>query len=89
MLSFSGKLKITRSYIGKKILKNKITAKDPYAVQSAFEKNIEYWRNLEINTTLFNNNRIQKSIYPLTDRNSLFIALSQNYYLNQLKINHE
>ena len=59
LLSFSGKLKITRSYIGKKILKNKITAKDPYAVQSAFEKNIEYWRNLEINTTLFNNNRIQ------------------------------
>mgnify|MGYP006161537611 CR=1 FL=1 len=85
MLSFSGKLKIIRFYLRKKVLKNKTTAKDPYAVNSAFEQNIEYWKNLDINTKLFNKDKINNNIEDRSNFATLAIVLGQVWYLNYIQ----
>lgn len=82
LLSLQGKIKIASSWLNKKIV-NKEKATDPYAVNTSFVNNSKFWKALAIDAALFNEENILKSINKMSQRDSLFIALSQAWFYNE------
>jgi asparagine synthase (glutamine-hydrolysing) len=84
LLSRNGKFRIVQSFLIKRMNRKIKSYGDPYAVHSAFGVNKAYWENLEIDSSLFNSNRIRGVVQKThNSRDSLFIALSQAYYYNE------
>ena len=81
LLSVWGNLKIGKSFINKKIHNNKLDENDNYSVNSSFRTNLTFWQNIGLNESLFNVKAFENGLnnFP-SNRNSLFIALSQAWY---------
>ncbi len=88
LLSLMGKLRIGKSYIRKKVLKKAPAGFDPYSVNGAFASNKAFWQKEKIDNTLFNRELILNAIDTLNNRDSLFVVLSQNYFINFLTQNN-
>ena len=85
LLTIPGKLRIVQGYVKKRIKKSKRNRlADPYSVQAAFAANKSFWKKFPLDEKLFDVARIQAHMETLSHRDSLFIVLSQNYYLHQM-----
>lgn len=82
ILSLMGKLKITHSYIQKKIKRKGMTSYDPYSVQKSFEYNKKFWKDVQPDNRFFNKNAFNKN---KDHSNAYSIALSQAWWYNRIK----
>lgn len=88
LLNFTGNLKLTKSFIYKKLKMKRKSISDPYSVNSAYHFNRSFWENQEVNGDIFNKIYIYKRIQnPLVRRDSLFIAISQAFFSNYFNNN--
>jgi len=85
LLNLQGKVKITGSFISKRIRKRFISPPDPFSVRAAFSFNKDFWENLLITPEIFNKQKIKQNIELGNDKNSLFIALSQVWFYNHIR----
>jgi asparagine synthase (glutamine-hydrolysing) len=84
LLSFEGMVKISGSFISKKIRQKIGSESDPFAVDGVYSVNKDFWQKLDVDPSLFNVTKLRKAIQtPCNRRDSLFIALSQAYYYNE------
>ncbi len=83
LLSFWGKLNITKSFIKKRVQINNKSF-DPYGVQTAFIQNLDFWNNLRDDTNLINMDFVKSKMDEKHLSDSLGIVLSQLWYINQL-----
>ncbi len=83
LLSFRGKLHITRGYVGKR-LKKQNPMYDPNGVREAWEQNRAFYENLPYDDSLFNRERVLSSQGPgYTDLKArLFSLIYLGNYLN-------
>ena len=86
LLSINGSFRIARAFYKRKLRGSKnMFGSDPYAVNSAFIHNMQVWKSLKPNETLFNPELMISSIDNFqATRDSLFTALSQAWYINHL-----
>lgn len=82
VLSSIGKLRITWSYINKKLKRKAMTAFDPYSVEKSFKYNKKFWEDIDIDDRYFNRNAFRKNIIH---SNAYSIALSQAWWYNHIK----
>lgn len=89
LLSFTGKLKIARSFFTKRYFSAKTGQEDPYGVIMAFRSNVDFWKSIPINDQLFDRACLKTSLNGVVEnRNSFFVALSQAWYVNHLTENY-
>lgn len=85
LLTLSGKLRISRSFFGKKFLSKSKSAEDPYGVGRAYMANLDFWNSIKIDEQLFNQEYFRHALDGnIPNRNSFFVALSQAWYYNQI-----
>jgi asparagine synthase (glutamine-hydrolysing) len=84
LITTCGKVNIAQSYFRKRMNKTKTTL-DPYSVDSAFAKNLPFYKSLIVSEELFNSKSIFDSLAVVKTRDSFFIALSQVFWVNYLK----
>lgn len=82
VLSLMGKLRITQSYIKKKLNKGKNSDYDPYSVHKSFEYNKKFWKNIKPDNQYFNEDIFKQKE---SHSNAFSIALSQAWWYNSIK----
>jgi len=83
LLSFAGKLNITKSFIEKRLRKD-IKSIDPYGVQTAFLQNFDFWNTLQDEMNMFDMEFVKSKMDEKHLSDSLGIVLSQLWYINQI-----
>jgi len=83
LLTLEGKINILKGYIKKRITRHNLLS-DPYGVRQSYIANCEYYRNIPIDTELFNYKLLDSN--PCENYNEIsFKLISLSYLLNQLK----
>ena len=82
LLTFRGKLNITKSYLRKKI-ENKESRIDPYGLLDSYQKNLSFFKSVKIDRTLFCEKGFTKALDSGKFRDDFSIALSQAFYSNR------
>jgi hypothetical protein len=82
-MSINGKIKITKSFFKKRLIKKPPSEKDANQVYSALSFNSDYFKKIANNTPFFNNLYINQSVIDLLRKDSLIIAFSQAYFYNE------
>ena len=88
ILNITGRLNIAKGYLQKKINKYFQKSKDSmdsYSVYHSFLYNEKFWDNLHIDEELFRKNKIQLDLKDKTNLDSIFIVLSQIYWINKVR----
>jgi hypothetical protein len=83
LMSINGKIKITKSFFKKRLIKKPPSEKDANQVYSALSFNSDYFKKIANNTPFFNNLYINQSVIDLLRKDSLIIAFSQAYFYNE------
>ncbi len=82
LLSSYGKIKISISFLVKRIKRTILFSADPNAVLNSFKNNLDYWKNLDIDQNYFNPDKIRRTINICDFDNTLNIALTQAWLKN-------
>ena len=85
LLSQFGKLRLVLNKLSRK---NHVRAVDPFAVREAFNTNLDYYRKVRIDQSLFNLNVIMDQLNNperINDLGSLTHAISLNIFLSETK----
>lgn len=85
LLGFSGKVRLAKGYFSRKVYGRFNQSMDPYSVKAAFTENINGYRKIKLDKELFNLAAFNKSFPIPAFSNSFSIALSQAYFMNQIK----
>lgn len=81
LLNHYGKIKLLKSFLYKRILKNRINS-DTNSVNDSFKMNKNYFKKIKFDEQIFNRAVIDNEITNYQLSSSLFIAISQAYYHN-------
>jgi asparagine synthase (glutamine-hydrolysing) len=84
LLSFFGKIFITKSYLKKK-LASQLNEIDPNSVDKAFAHNKAYFQKQDIDLAIFNAKKFKTSFASNLDSHDFLIALSQSWFHNRLQ----
>jgi asparagine synthetase B (glutamine-hydrolysing) len=79
LLTQSGKFNITKAYLKKKLGKEE-SKKDPYGLLDSYHHNLSFFKTIKIDDSLFNNEKISKTLEAGKYSDDFSITLSQAYY---------